>query len=135
MFLCFCPDAAPIVFEQGVVFSRSHTPTACLTKVMLPPPRLSDSHVPATSPPPPPRQTSKQLTLKSYEMGVMFLPSLMGPNPQPATSHAPAFTCTPGEAGLTQRLPLTLGAACDAGQALPLKLLPLPYTLPGMSHF
>lgn len=42
-----------------------------------------------------------------------------------------AFTCTPGETGLTQRLPLTLRYECEPGKVLPLDLLPLPYVLPG----
>lgn len=82
----------------------------------------------------PSRQTSKQLTLKSYEMGVMFLPSLMGQDPKLSGCDVPsAFTCTPGEKGLTQRFPLTLSHACDPGKAVPLELLPLPYVLPGES--
>lgn len=81
--------------------------------------------------------STPQLTLKSFEMGVMFLPSLLG-RPSHASDQSGdgdaeslAFTCTPGDAGLTQRFPLTLLHECEPGKALPLELLPLPYVLPG----
>lgn len=83
--------------------------------------------------------STPQLSLKSFEMGVMFLPSLLG-QPPPVSDKSGdgggdaeplAFTCTPGEAGLTQRFPLSLLYECEPGKALPLELLPLPYVLPG----
>lgn len=76
--------------------------------------------------------------VRSFEMGVLFLPSLLGRESQASGSDDDdaggsngdeSFTCTPGEMGLTQRFPLTY--ACEAGKALPLKILPLPYRLPG----
>lgn len=70
-------------------------------------------------------------------MGVMFLPSLLG-RPSRVSDESGdgdaeslAFTCTPGEAGLTQRFPLSLLYECEPEKALPLDLLPLPYVLPG----
>lgn len=88
-------------------------------------------------------QDSKELMVRSFEMGVLFLPSLLGRESQASGSDddddgdddgdgnggGESFTCTPGEMGLTQRFPLTY--ACEAGRALPLKILPLPYRLPG----
>lgn len=71
-------------------------------------------------------------------MGVMFLPSLLGGELNGRegdgvdggdTRDATKFTCTPGEMGLTQRLPLSYGI--PAGKAIPLAQLPLPYVLPG----
>lgn len=73
----------------------------------------------------------------------MFLPSLLGRKPHTSDkdgagdgsdsidrdSSGTSFTCTPGEMGLTQRFPL--GYVCQAGKALPLKMLPLPYRVPG----
>lgn len=69
----------------------------------------------------------------------MFLPSLLGrsasvPGGDGGRDDAgedPAFTCTPGKAGLTRRFPLTLRYECEPGKVLPLDLLPLPYVLPG----
>ncbi|CAM9973276.1 unnamed protein product [Pylaiella littoralis] len=84
------------------------------------------------------KASTPQLSLKSFEMGVMFLPSLLG-RPPPVSDKSGdgggdaeplAFTCTPGEAGLTQRFPLSLLYECEPGKALPLELLPLPYVLP-----
>ncbi|CAM9694407.1 unnamed protein product [Ectocarpus sp. 13 AM-2016] len=79
-------------------------------------------------------KASTVLTLRSFEMGVMFLPSLLRGPSQDAddgnAAKASGFTCTPGEMGLTQRFPLSLGYDCEAGKGLPLSLLPLPYVLP-----
>lgn len=71
----------------------------------------------------------------------MFLPSLLerpvrvsggkGGDGEDDDAEDLAFTCTPGGAGLTQSLPLTLRYECDPGKVLPLDLLPLPYVLPG----
>lgn len=76
----------------------------------------------------------------------MFLPSLLSrvsddgdggggvggkDGGESAGAQGLAFTCTPGEMGLTQRLPLTLRYEREPGKALPLDLLPLPYVLPG----
>ena len=71
----------------------------------------------------------------------MFLPSLLGrPLGVPGEVDGKngdggdedlSFTCTPGELGLTQRLPLTRRYECEPGKVLPLDLLPLPYVLPG----
>ncbi|CAM9293640.1 unnamed protein product [Scytosiphon promiscuus] len=87
-------------------------------------------------------KTSTELTLKSFEMGVMFLPSLLdrpsctsgGGASMDEDADALAFTCTPGEMGLTQRFPLTLQYQCQPGKALPLDLLPLPYVVPAPSY-
>lgn len=69
----------------------------------------------------------------------MFLPSLLGAqgvlrseesvDASDVNNHDDAFTCTPGEMGLTQRLPLTY--ALEPDKALPLELLPIPYQIPG----
>lgn len=71
----------------------------------------------------------------------MFLPSLLGrplrvPGEDGDRDDGDAkedlgFTCTPGETGLTQRLPLARRYECEPGKVLPLDLLPLPYVLPG----
>lgn len=82
-----------------------------------------------------------QLTVRSFELGVMFLPSLLrrpASFPDEDGDHRNGvesldFTCTPGEMGLTQRFPLTLRYECEPGKAVPLELLPLPYVLPGES--
>ncbi|CAN0065130.1 unnamed protein product [Phaeothamnion confervicola] len=47
---------------------------------------------------------ASQLSLKSYEMGVLFLPDLLGP------ALCPPFCCTPGEA--IAALPLAYGGLC-----------------------
>ncbi|CAM9812363.1 unnamed protein product [Sphacelaria rigidula] len=82
-------------------------------------------------------KNSTQLNVRSFEMGVMFLPSLLGGELNGRegdgvdggdTRDATKFTCTPGEMGLTQRLPLSYGI--PAGKAIPLAQLPLPYVLP-----
>ncbi|CAB1111323.1 unnamed protein product [Ectocarpus sp. CCAP 1310/34] len=80
-------------------------------------------------------KASTVLTVRSFEMGVMFLPSLLRGPSQDAddgndAANASGFTCTPGEMGLTQRFPLSLGYDCEAGKGLPLSRLPLPYVLP-----
>lgn len=69
----------------------------------------------------------------------MFLPSLLGKEDDrqsgssggtgTGTHDAAAFTCTPGEMGLIQRLPLSY--RIPPGKAVPLPLLPIPYLLPG----
>eukprot|EP00752_Nemacystus_decipiens_P007419 g6633.t1 len=77
-------------------------------------------------------QSAPQLTLRSFELGVMFLPSLLArPLRDPGDdAEGLAFTCTPGDTGLTQRLPLARRYECEPGKVLPLDLLPLPYVLP-----
>lgn len=83
----------------------------------------------------------------------MFLPSLLddtqerdsSQQQQPAKKHkgnrqldsaekdTDVFSCTPvGETGLPERFPLAWRRVREAGdKGLPLKLLPLPYRLPG----
>ncbi|CAM9909655.1 unnamed protein product [Ascophyllum nodosum] len=75
-------------------------------------------------------KNKRKLTVRSFELGVMFLPSLLGEDHQLPGDDDLDFTCTPGQMGLTQRFPLTLRRACAPGRALPLQLLPLPYRLP-----
>lgn len=112
--------------QHVTIVAPTKTPlTAVISCPLRPPPLLKQASTP-------------QLTLKSFEMGVMFLPSLLGRSSRASgesgddgDAESLAFTCTPGEVGLTQRFPLSLLYECEPEKALPLDLLPLPYVLPG----